>query len=220
MAAAIEVWHNVKKTAAFALVIDTSGSMTTLDGYTSSRMTFAKEAIVNFINSTDDQDYLMAYSFTSEYSNPGFVRDVADGLISWVSSLNANGGTPLYGTIEEAYNDLYELKQTNEAMNISWNYGLVAMTDGVPSSDTASFSDVCDAFATEAGIDTSICDGDDIDEYALSPDIIHFFPIVFGSDANAVTDELELIADISSGAYFESDNDELEDVYFLISLEL
>jgi len=222
----IDGWHRIKKPAAFALVVDTSGSMVNVDTdsngnkYSKSRMVFAKEAVRQFVNSTDPQDYIMGRSFAGVFSSPGNKSMVEDAAYFWINTFQPSGGTPLYGKIAEAYDDLKKLKLENVAKNISWNYALVAMTDGEPS-DNNVYTSTCTKFTTEAGVKSDLCNTNRvIDEYSKFPGIIHFFPIIFGGDAQAAYANLDRMAEISAGKAFLADSEDLGDVYFQISLEL
>ena len=204
----------------------TSGSMgLTDDGYALQRLAYAKIALNEFIDSMDSQDYIMSFGFLSTAGPEGNIGDLGtyNNMKTWISGLTASGQTPLYGAVERAFNAITTLKTTNEANDIYWNYAIVAMTDGAATDD---FTSACQLFTGQASLSSDWCNLNAVLEgtsaFSKSSDIVHLFPIVFGEDKGAIEEKpnLKRMADISSGANFSADADELTDTYYLISLEL
>ncbi|ETO07704.1 von Willebrand factor type A [Reticulomyxa filosa] len=80
----LETWHKIKKVACIAMIVDTSGSMSNTDSFAKSRLEYAKTAVRQFLNSMEDHDYLVAYSFNdikfSKASHEGLKANVRSQL--------------------------------------------------------------------------------------------------------------------------------------------
>lgn len=92
-------WSFVKKQADIMLVIDVSGSMESDD-----KIGQAKQAAEAFINGLESNNRvgLAVFSSDIEVRVPlGNVETVRDSIIDWIRSLRAEGGTELYGAVQE-----------------------------------------------------------------------------------------------------------------------
>ena len=63
-------------------------------------------------------------------------------------------------------------------------------------------------------------DKKELQEYfAMSADVIHFFPVMFGKDAINAKEDLEKLAEVSAGKSFITATDKLEEGYYRIARE-
>jgi Ca-activated chloride channel homolog len=161
-----EVWHQVRKHAAIAIVFDKSGSMS--DG---GKITYAVKGAQEFVRRMELQDTLLWMPFDDRIYTPvrGQASDIGEQLISVIGGTPAEGGTALYDAVLAAYTELSAIRQTE---GDSLRYGIVVLSDG---QDTASVQSLAQLEATLApgendpsGIQIhTIAIGDDADETVL-----------------------------------------------------
>ena len=101
------------------------------------RLTYAKQAVINFLNNTSPQDWLYVTGFDHTFSEIGNVSQVGDDAMLWVNTLQPTGDTPIYSTMQTAWDVLNTRKTSNDNNDINWNYGIVALTDGAASANDA-----------------------------------------------------------------------------------
>jgi len=119
----IELWHQVKKPAAIAVVFDKSGSMA--GGKLNAAITGAKA----FIDRMDRIDWLCWVPFDEKvYSSAaGPKSEIGERLIQDISGTAAGGGTALYDAILAADETLQTLRRKQ---GDRYRYGIVVLSDG------------------------------------------------------------------------------------------
>jgi Ca-activated chloride channel family protein len=119
-----EVWHQVRKHAAIAIVFDKSGSMAD-DG----KITYAVKGAQEFVRRMEPQDTLIWMPFDDQIYTPvrGRASEIAEQLISVIGGTPAEGGTALYDAVLAAYGELSTIRQTE---GDALRYGIVVLSDG------------------------------------------------------------------------------------------
>jgi Ca-activated chloride channel family protein len=181
------LWQQVKKPVDVIAVLDTSGSMK------GDKITTARNSLVQFIQTLDDNDRLGVITFASRINNISpltRVGDKRDDLVRHVSGVIEGGNTKLYDTALQAYD---EMKKDGDPKRIR---AIVLLTDGQDTDSTASLDDVVSKVGNvgeEGG------------------DAIKMFTIAFGSDADK--DVLKQMADPTGGQEYTGDPATIQQIY-------
>ena len=119
-----EVWHQVRKHAAIAIVFDKSGCMAD-----SGKITYAVKGAQEFVRRMEPTDTLLWMPFDSEIYAPvtGLKSQIGEQLISTIGGTPAEGGTALYDAVLSAYAELSKIRATE---GDSLRYGIVVLSDG------------------------------------------------------------------------------------------
>ena len=161
-----EVWHQVRKHAAIAIVFDKSGSMA--DG---GKITYAVKGAQEFVRRMEPQDTLLWLPFDDEIYQPveGKAADIGEQLISEIGGTPAQGGTALYDAVLAAYTDLSQIRRQQ---GDTLRYGIVVLSDGQDRNSQQSLAQLEAALAPAENDPTgiqihTIAIGDDADETVL-----------------------------------------------------
>jgi Ca-activated chloride channel family protein len=190
-----EVWHERKKHAVIALVVDRSARMG------GDKLQSTKEGIISFIDSMDPQDYLIWMPF-DDALRPGVrgsVADIGPRLIEIVKNeTETGGGTALYDAIYQAYTDLETQKKD---LGESVKYGIVLVSDGRDTKSKLGFTLLRNKLS-----------GSESD-----PTGIQIHTIGVGKDARK--DILTIIATLAHGKYWDAaDPRRLRSIYTQIAV--
>jgi Ca-activated chloride channel family protein len=181
------LWHEVKKPVDLVVVMDTSGSM---EG---EKISAARSSLMQFINLLDDRDRVEVVVFNSDIislSDLSPVGEKRQQVLNRVSGIIENGGTRLYDTIIDTYQDL---EQNGDPSHIR---AIVVLSDGQDTESSATIDEVLrqiGARGEEAGT------------------AIKLFTIAFGDDAD--TEILKRIAEDTGGKQYDSDPKTINKVY-------
>jgi Ca-activated chloride channel homolog len=183
----------IKKPTNVFLVVDTSGSMAE-----SSKLPRVQGALTSFIASiVGKNDKLGLIDFSDHIKYNSGLKQVTDAykstLTARVKGMKADGNTAILDSVNEAYNQLQQLKDT-QAIN-----AIVVMTDGKENSSKISVST----------LQNTITKGQ-------VPVVV--FSIAFGSDAD--TSIMKLLAQITNGQFRQAETFNIEDLYKLIATYL
>jgi uncharacterized protein with von Willebrand factor type A (vWA) domain len=184
-----EVWHDVRKHAAIAVVFDKSGSM---EG---GKITFAVRGAQEFVRRMEGADTLLWVPFDENVYEPvrGLKSDVGEQLISTIGGTPAEGGTALYDAVLHAYSELSEIRKTE---GDSLRYGIVVLSDG---QDQNSVSSLAQLEATLAPAESD-------------PTGIQIHTIAIGEDADEAV--LRKISGAAHGRYWKTESEtEVVNVY-------
>jgi Ca-activated chloride channel family protein len=202
LTALLDTWARQRKKARVALVLDVSGSMgdpaDPKNADAGTKLDLAKQAIRESIALFSPDDDISFVIFSTglgpqrdenvvELVPSGQVADVGERLRAVVSSLSAEGNTPLYQVAKETY-------QTGvEQFDATRINAVVLLTDGKnddgePDDDQKQFQDLLNSL--RAGNE------------GQASHAVRVFPIAYGSDADAET--LKAIADASSSAVYSA----------------
>jgi Ca-activated chloride channel family protein len=178
-----EVWHEVKKHAAVALVLDKSGSMST-----GGKIGAASKGAQEFVARMDREDRLLWLPFDSRVypGTEGRKADVGERLLGDIGGLTAGGGTALYDAVLQAHERLSGLRQTHQA---AYRYGIVVLSDGKDENSRQGLTTL------EAALRPS--EGD--------PAGIQIHTIAVGTDADEAV--LKRIAQAAHGRYWRGSSD-------------
>jgi Ca-activated chloride channel family protein len=190
-----EVWHETKKHAVIALVVDRSS---TVDR---DKLQSAKLGLTRFIESMDPQDYVvwMPFGETVQPVIRGRIYDVGDTLKETIQNEEGSrGGSALYEAINQAYSDLESQRQL---LGDTVRYGIVVLTDGRDTRSKVSFTQLRTRLDAGAGDPTRIQ--------------IH----TIGISDEARKDSLSIIATTAHGRYWDaSDPRRLASIYEQIAV--
>jgi uncharacterized protein YegL len=177
-----EVWHQVRKHAAIAVVFDKSGSM---EG---SKITFAVKGAQEFVNRMEPADTLYWIPFDDVVypAVSGRKSEVGEDLVSRIGGTPAGGGTALYDAVLDAYRQLTELRATE---GDSLRYGIVVLSDGMDQNSVQSLSQL------EAALAPSEAD----------PTGIQIHTIAIGEDADQTV--LKKISNAAHGRFWLTDDE-------------
>lgn len=187
----VEGYRNyIKKPTNVVLVVDTSGSMSD-----ASKLPQAQKALISFIgNIVGKNDRLGLIDFSDHVKyNSGLQTVTAaykDNLVARVNGMQANGNTAIFDAVENAYNDLQKLGDT-QATN-----AIVVMTDGRENSSAI----------TQGALEKSFGQG-------KVPVVV--FSIAFGKDADPSV--MQRLAQITKGQFRQAETFNIEELYKLIS---
>jgi Ca-activated chloride channel family protein len=186
IAAAQQLWREVKKPVDLAVVMDISGSMR------GSKIAAARSSLMEFIQLLDDRDRLQVLLFSDRLipltplSSLGGKRE---DLVRRVSGISEQGDTRLYDAVHLAYQDLM---RDGDPKHIR---AIVALSDGKDNSSALELGQL----VREVG---------DLSEGGSATKV---FTIAFGGDADLRV--LEGIADATGARMYESDPDTIREVY-------
>ena len=131
----VEVWHQVKKPAAIAIVFDKSGSMG------GGKMNAAVVGSRSFIDRMDGVDWLYWLPFDEKVypGTRGPKGVMGERLLQEINGTAAGGGTALYDAILSAETTLEGLRREK---GDSYRYGIVVLSDGKDTSSKASLAQI------------------------------------------------------------------------------
>ena len=185
-----EVWHQVRKHAAIAIVFDKSGSMAD-----SGKITYAVKGAQEFVKRMEPTDTLLWMPFDSQIYAPvsGLKSQIGEQLISVIGGTPAEGGTALYDAVLAAYDELSKIRATE---GDSLRYGIVVLSDGEDQNSSASL----------AQLEAQLAPGE------ADPTGIQIHTIAIGDDANETV--LKKIAGAAHGRYWKTQQEsEVVNVY-------
>lgn len=161
-----EVWHQVRKHAAIAIVFDKSGSMSE-----QGKIAYAVKGAQEFVRRMEPQDTLLWMPFDDQIYTPvrGRASEIGEQLISVIGGTPAEGGTALYDAVLAAY---AELSTIRAAEGDSLRYGIVVLSDGQDKNSSRTLAQLEAALAPAENDPTgiqihTIAIGDDADETVL-----------------------------------------------------
>jgi Ca-activated chloride channel family protein len=187
IAGAQTLWQQVKKPVDLVLLVDTSGSMG------GEKITSARASLMQFLKLVDDRDQVEIILFGGQMTTLSELSPIAakrQDLITHVSGIVEDGGTPLYDAIEQAYTDLESKGNPNHIRSI------VVLSDGQDTSSTLLLDDLLkkiDATTGEGG------------------NSIKLFTIGFGTDADKTT--LQKLADPTGGKQYDATPQNINKIY-------
>lgn len=178
----VEVWHEVRKPAAIALVFDKSGSMA------GGKIHAAVAGARAFIGSMDRVDWLYWLPFDERVypSTRGPKAEIGERIALEIGGTAASGGTALYDAILSAADTLEALRRER---GDSYRYGIVVLSDGQDTSSRSSLSQV------ESRLRPS----------EIDPKGIQIHTIAIGKDADA--NVLTKIANSAHGKFWKGDTE-------------
>ena len=192
IAAIQQSWSLVKKQADILLVIDTSGSMSNDD-----KLAQAQEAALAFLSTMETNNRVGLATFSDQVTLRVNIEDyerVSEQLYSQIRSLRADGGTELYGAIQQAVD---VMNQQSDETRIR---AVVILSDGEDTGDRGfTLQDAINAVNETSN--------------ALNPVIV--IPVAYGSDADIQT--LNAIARASNTRVQAGDPDNISRVLDLIA---
>jgi Ca-activated chloride channel family protein len=186
-------WQYVKKQGDILLVIDRSGSM---EG---EKIEQVKQASVLFLQKMPTQNRVGLTIFndqTQELVVPGLVEEVSNQIITYIYSLEADGGTALYDTLIQTIDALLGTETAEGEDRIR---AIVVLSDG---QDTVSVASLNDVLAK-------------INEGRSGRNPILIIPVAYGSDADIAA--LNSIARASATKVQSGDPDNISKLLEVIS---
>jgi len=192
-----DVFHQVKKKATVFVVLDTSGSMS------GKKIKEATNATADFVQHLERGDEVVVYVFNSQVSQlqpSGEASAAKEQLSQRIRNLYSQGGTALYDAVCQAVVDIEDLRAADHAAGENRLYGIVVLSDGQDSGSKATENDMLNCLPG----------GEDVEGTKI-------FTIAFGSDADDVT--LQRMATRTNGRKYDSDLDNIGDVYTAIAAE-
>jgi len=198
-AAILDVFHEVKKRATVAVILDTSESMATR------KLNGAIQATNAFLQAygRDKDDEIRVYVFNDDVTllqPSGRVGEVGESLRRTVETIFAEGNTALYDAVCEAVEAIEEREVEAKAAGDQRLYGIVLLSDGQDTNSTRSESDML----------TCLPSGE-------TAEGVKIFTIAYGEDADVQL--LERIANRTNGKFFESNPDDIQEVLLDILYE-
>ncbi|MCA9906584.1 MAG: VWA domain-containing protein, partial [Anaerolineae bacterium] len=185
-------WGLVKKQADILLVIDTSGSMSN-----DNKLAQAQEAALAFLNTMETNNRVGLATFSDRIILRVNIDDyerVGDQLYSQIRSLRADGGTELFGAVQESVD---VMNQQSDETRIR---AVVILSDGEDTGEQGyTLQDAINAVNATAN--------------ALNPVIV--IPVAYGSDADIQT--LNSIARASNTRVQAGDPENISRVLDLIA---
>jgi Ca-activated chloride channel family protein len=194
----IDTWHQVKKKATVVMLIDVSGSMK------GAKIKQAVSGASRFIGQMDTADEIYVIVFSDEilelpYS--GAVGSNAENLRLTIEGLYAGGGTALYESVMHALERVDGLQAQHEAEGEQRIYGVVLLSDGL--NEVAGGPSQADMLSRlPSGTEASS---------------VKIYTIAYGKDADE--DLMATLANRTNGKKFEGSEEDIENIYFLISSE-
>jgi Ca-activated chloride channel homolog len=188
-----EVWQQVKKHAAVALVFDKSGSMQ------GGKMTAAIKGAQEFVERMDRADLLLWMPFDNRvYTGvQGLKAQVGEQLLGDIAATTAGGGTALYDAVSEAFERLGTLRREH---GDAYRYGIVVLSDGQDGNSRNRLSQLEDRLRPQE----------------QDPTGIQIHTIAIGRDADERV--LKRIASAAHGRYWKGDSEkEMRAVYRAIA---
>jgi Ca-activated chloride channel family protein len=198
-AAVLDVFHEEKKRATVAILLDTSESMATR------KLNGAVQATNSFLQAyaRDKDDEIAVYIFNDDVTRlqpSGRVGEVGESLQKTVETIFAEGNTALYDAVCQAVEDIEAREAEAEAAGDPRLYGIVLLSDG---QDTNSQRSESDMFGCLPSGETA--------------EGVKIFTIAYGEDAD--NNLLERIANRTNGKFFESNPDDIQEVLLDILYE-
>ncbi len=198
-AAVLDVFHEVKKRATVAILLDTSESMAT------HKLNGAIQATNAFLGAyaQDKDDEIAVYIFNDQVSRlqpAGRVGEVGETLQRTVGTIFAEGNTVLYDAVCQALEDMEAREVEAEAAGDPRLYGIVLLSDG---QDTNSQRSQSDLFGCLPSGETA--------------EGVKIFTIAYGEDADQ--ELLQRIANRTNGEFFESNPEDIQEVLLDILYE-
>ena len=198
-AAVLDVFHEEKKRATVAILLDTSESMATR------KLNGAVQATNSFLQAyaRDKDDEIAVYIFNDDVTRlqpSGRVGEVGESLQKTVETIFAEGNTALYDAVCQAVEDIEAREAEAEAAGDPRLYGIVLLSDG---QDTNSQRSESDMFGCLPSGETA--------------EGVKVFTIAYGEDAD--NNLLERIANRTNGKFFESNPDDIQEVLLDILYE-
>jgi Ca-activated chloride channel family protein len=197
--AILDVFHETKKRATVAIVLDRSESMV------GDKMRRAVEATDAFLEAygQDREDEIAVYVFSDRVDllePSGRIGDVGESLRSKVRLIFPEGNTALYDAVCEAVGAI----ERREAEAIEEGdprlYGIVLLSDGQDTNSARSQSEMFDCLPSGEAAEG-----------------VKIFTIAYGEDADRTL--LERIANRTNGRYFESNPEEIQEILLDILYE-
>ena len=197
--AVLDVFHDEKKRATIALVLDTSESMGT------GKLNGAIQATNAFLQAyaRDKDDEINVYIFNDQITllqPSGRMGEVGESLRRTVETVFAEGNTALYDAVCEAVEAIDRRAVKAKVAGERRLYGIVLLSDGQDTNSTRSKSDMLSCLPS-----------------GETAEGIKVFTIAYGDDAD--TTLLEQIANRTNGKFFESDPDDVLEVLLEILYE-
>jgi Ca-activated chloride channel family protein len=184
-----DVWWYTKRHTNVYLVVDTSGSMR------GDKLSQAQEALRVFLDQIQgDQERVGLIRFSSGVDTMVYLDELGNNratLESAVNSLEAAGDTALLDAVNEAYQRLVELGDT-ERIN-----AIVVMTDGRENNSSISLTRLVRALKSNSDVPVVV------------------FCIAYGDDADFGT--LQAIAEPSGGQVLQGDLETIRELYKILS---
>ena len=178
----VKSWETVaKKASQVAVVIDSSGSMQ------GEKLAAVQATLQRYVQTLRPEDKVALIDFDSKIQAPVLVDGTAPGQersITFISNLQANGGTRLYDAALAARNWLKQNLRPN-AIN-----AVLLLTDGEDSGSSISLNQL----------------GQELQKSGFSSDDrIAFFTVGYGREGDFNPDALEEIATLNGGYYKQGD---------------
>ncbi len=200
MTGLLDLWQEQRKSAQVTLLLDVSGSMGELADVETgaTKLELAVEAVLNALDEFSSEDRVRLVTFTTDPDPPfesSIVELVPDGPMSEnealirqrVAGTFPQAGTPLYGAVQQAYDDAvagYDGSRIN---------AVVVLSDGVNDDDDP--GDDGDQLSTLLATLSRGSEG-------VGSRPVRVFPIAYGNDADLGT--LEAIAEASAAAVYDA----------------
>jgi Ca-activated chloride channel family protein len=193
----IATWHQVKKKATVMLVLDTSGSMR------GDKIKQARRGASLFVDQMDPADEICAIVFDDEVVELSCesAGSSAETLKTTLAGLYADGGTALYEAVITALDRVDALKVQDEADEEARIYGIVLLSDG------------------QNSIGSGPSEADMLSRLPSSNEAsgIKIYTIAYGDDAD--DNLMATLSNRTNGKRFSGSEEDIEDIYFLISSE-
>ncbi len=198
-AAVLDVFHEEKKRATVAILLDTSESMATR------KLNGAVQATNAFLQAyaRDKDDEIAVYIFNDDVTRlqpSGRVGEVGESLQKTVETIFAEGNTALYDAVCQAVEDIEAREAEAEAAGDPRLYGIVLLSDGQDTNSQRSESDMLGCLPS-----------------GETAEGVKIFTIAYGEDAD--NNLLERIANRTNGKFFESNPDDIQEVLLDILYE-
>jgi Ca-activated chloride channel family protein len=181
------LWRQAKKPVDLIVVMDISGSM----GGT--KITTARNSLMEFVKKLDDRDRLQINLFSSDISTLSPLSDLGpkrQQVLDSVSGIFEGGDTKLYDATLQAYEDL---QKNGDPKHIR---AVVVLTDGQDTASTATLDDVLSRISSTEG---------------EGGNSIKLFTIAFGSDADQ--SNLKKMAEPTGGKEYDSSPENIQKIY-------
>jgi len=181
------LWQKTKRTVDLVAVLDISGSMQ------GEKIAAARTSLASFINLLDPRDQLEVIIFNDKIltlSPLSTVSDKRDDLTRRISGITEGGGTSLYDSVAQAYDDL---QAKGDPKHIR---GLVVLTDGQDTNSQMSLDDLMSHLGSKS---------------EEGGNAIKLFTIAFGTDADKTV--LKQLAESTGGQEYDSDPKNIGAIY-------
>ncbi len=186
MKAGLKVWPEYKKPARIVLVFDKSGSMNS-----EGKLANAKKGAKEIVSMLGDEDSLglLAFSDTSTWAMKGVkMKDGRDQLNRAIDGLFAGGGTALYDSIRQAYDQL------QAAPDPDFISAVIVLTDGEDNKSRLSLDRLIDGIRVDNEKRTT-----------------RVFTIAYGADASV--EVLQAIAEATQAKSYKGTPENIRTVF-------